>query len=62
MIEKAWWKGKKFNNYGVHENQALVLVNYGLDNGMEIFDFSEKIILDIKEKFGIILEREVNII
>ena len=62
MIERAGWKGKKFNNYGVHEKQALVLVNYGLANGMEIFDLSEKIILDIKEKFGIILEREVNII
>ena len=62
MIERAGWKGKKFNNYGVHEKQGLVLVNYGLANGMEIFDLSEKIILDIKEKFGIILEREVNII
>ena len=62
MIERAGWKGKKFNNYGVHENQALVLVNYGLANGLEIFNFSEKIILDIKEKFGIMLEREVNII
>ena len=62
LIERAGWKGKKINNYGVHEKQALVLVNYGLANGMEIFDLSEKIILDINEKFGIILEREVNII
>ena len=62
MIERAGWKGKKFKNYGVHENQALVLVNYGLANGMEIFNLSKKIILDIKEKFEITLEREVNII
>ena len=62
LIERAGWKGKKFNNYGIHEKQALVLVNYGLANGMEIFELSEKIILDIKDKFGITLEREVNII
>ena len=62
LIERAGWKGKKFNNYGIHEKQALVLVNYGLANGMEIFELSEKIILDIKDKFGITLEREVNVI
>jgi UDP-N-acetylmuramate dehydrogenase len=62
MIERAGWKGMKFKNYGVHEKQALVLVNYGLAKGMEIFNLSEKIILDIKDKFGITLEREVNII
>ena len=62
MIEKAGWKGKTINNYGVHENQSLVLVNYGNAKGIEIYNLSEKIIIDIKEKFGILLVREVNII
>ena len=62
MIEKAGWKGKTINNYGVHKNQSLVLVNYGNAKGIEIYNLSEKIIIDIKEKFGILLVREVNII
>ncbi len=62
LIEKAGWKGKTFNNYGVHKNQALVLVNYGNAKGSEIYELSEKIIVDIYQKFQISLEREVNII
>ena len=62
MIEKAGWKGKTINNYGVHKNQSLVLVNYGNAKGIEIYNLSEKIIIDIEEKFGISLIREVNII
>ena len=61
LIDQAGWKGKSFGNFGVHKMQALVLVNYNDAKGSEIFDLSAKIIEDIKNKFGIKLEREVNI-
>lgn len=62
LIEKAGWKGFREKDYGVHNRQALVLVNYGNAKGQEIFDLSQKIIDDIELKYGIHLEREVNII
>ncbi len=62
LIEQAGWKGKRFNNYGVHEKQALVLVNYGGAKGQEIVDLSHEIQRDVREKFGIIINPEVNFI
>jgi UDP-N-acetylmuramate dehydrogenase len=62
LIEQAGWKGKTFDTYGVHKLQALVLVNYGGSTGKQILDLSQAIIDDIEQKFGVLLEREVNII
>ncbi len=62
LIEKAGYKGKSFGNYGVHANQALVLVNHGGAKGSDVFNLSEEIIHTIDELFEIRLEREVNVI
>ncbi len=62
LIEQCGWKGKVIGNTGTWKNQALVLVNHGNATGSEVYDLSERIIEDVKTKFNIQLEREVNVI
>jgi len=62
LIEHAGFKGKRFGNYGVHKNQALVLINYGDAKGEDILKLSQLIQSTIKLIFNINLEVEVNII
>lgn len=62
LIDKAGWKGHKAGRAGVHAQQALVLVNLGGAKGSEIIQLAQSIEDDIQAKFGITLEREVNVI
>jgi len=62
LIEQCGWKGYRKGDAGCHAKQALVLVNYGNATGGHIFSLSEEIIRSVEEKFGVVIEREVNII
>jgi UDP-N-acetylmuramate dehydrogenase len=62
LIEQCGWKGKRVGNTGAHAQQALVLVNYGGATGEEIKNMSATIIASVKEKFGILLSAEVNLV
>ncbi|MGB9771506.1 MAG: UDP-N-acetylmuramate dehydrogenase [Candidatus Kapaibacteriota bacterium] len=62
LIEKAGWKGKRIGNVGTYTEHALVIVNYGVKKGREILEFAKTIQNDVREKFGIELEFEVEIV
>jgi UDP-N-acetylmuramate dehydrogenase len=62
LIDQIGWKGIRIGNTGVHDNQALVLVNYGNATGKEILELSEAINKSVFDRFGIELQREVEVI
>ncbi len=62
LIDKAGMKGYKEGNVGVHERQALVLVNLGGATGGEVIAFAHKVVAKVREKFGIEISPEVNVL
>lgn len=63
MIDQCGWKGKAIGNAAVHQNQALVLINKtGMASANEILDLAKEIEKDVFNKFGITIEKEVNVI
>ncbi len=60
MREQAGWKENRRGESGVADRQALVLVNYGGATGQEVWQLALDIIADVKDKFGVELQPEVN--
>jgi UDP-N-acetylmuramate dehydrogenase len=62
LIEACGWKGKRNGAVGVHERQALVIVNYGGAAGSEVWQLALEIQASVRDRFGIELHPEVNLI
>lgn len=62
MIEQCGWKGYRNGDAGCHIKQALVVVNHAEATGTQILELSNQIISSVQQKFGVLLEREVNIL
>ena len=62
LIEQCGWKGKSLGKAGVHSRQALVLVNRGGASGLDVVTLCDTIRQDVKHRFDIVIEPEVNII
>ncbi len=62
LVEQCGWRGKRIGNTGAHKDQALVIVNYGEANGLEIKTLALQIQQSVVEKFDIYLDMEVNLV
>lgn len=62
LIEQCGFKGKRFGDAGVHEKQALILVNYNASKGTAILELAARIQKSVHEKFNVQLTPEVNFI
>ena len=62
LIEKCGWKDTPHEHVGVYQHQALVVINRGNATGQDVLDFASAVVASVKEKFGVALNMEVNVI
>ncbi len=62
LIEECGWKGKRIGNVGCYKDHSLVIVNYGTATGKEVLHFANTIKQSVLDRFGVLLEYEVNVI
>lgn len=62
LIEKCGWKDTPHEHVGVYKHQALVVINRGNATGQDVLDFASAVVASVKEKFGVALNMEVNVI
>lgn len=62
LIEQCGWKQTPHEHVGVYRHQALVVVNLGGATGREVLDFAQAVVASVKERFGVCLNMEVNVV
>lgn len=62
LIDRCGWKERPHKNVGVYEHQALVVINRGGATGRDVLAFAAEVVASVKERFGILLNMEVNVI
>lgn len=62
LIDQCGWKNTPHKNVGVYEHQALVVVNRGGASGEDVLAFAAEVVASVKERYGVVLNMEVNVI
>ena len=62
LIDKCGWKETPHEKVGVYEHQALVVINRGGATGSDVLSFAAAVVSSVREKFGVMLNMEVNVI
>jgi len=62
LIDRCGWKGRRMGPVGVHEKQALVLVNYGGATGADVLALADSVRSEVRQRFGVSIDMEVNLL